>query len=117
MPQYNRAGRHSLPQNNLTPQEVLAGLGMADQSMYEPWPVSGGAHDFISIAPSRFHGCAVAVDQTVWCWGDSPANGFSVATLDPVIVDNGRKFVTVITGLRYTCALDSSAQVWSWGKA
>lgn len=42
MPQYNRAGRHSLPQNNLTPQEVLAGLGMADQSMYEPWPVSGG---------------------------------------------------------------------------
>ena len=64
------------------------------------------------------HACALAVDASVWCWGDNDSgqlgNGTRTASLVPVRA-RVPAAVSVDAGGSHTCALTTKSTVWCWG--
>jgi alpha-tubulin suppressor-like RCC1 family protein len=64
------------------------------------------------------HGCALADDQTAWCWGWNGAgqvgDGTISSRLTPVQVAGGNKFTSVAAGAAYTCATGETG-LSCWG--
>lgn len=67
---------------------------------------------------SGFHGCAVALDDAVWCWGTSSSYGISSGTRPygiPTRIQPPGSFVQVATGDQFTCARTRLGEVSCWG--
>jgi alpha-tubulin suppressor-like RCC1 family protein len=66
------------------------------------------------------HACAIAVDETLWCWGAgaSGAIGDGERRDRPVRVQPAptTRWQAVATGFDRTCAIDTDGGLWCWGE-
>lgn len=63
-----------------------------------------------------FTGCAVALDDALWCWGNP--YGFAASPTTPTVpvqVAPAGSYVDVALGLFHTCALEADGSAWCWG--
>ncbi len=73
------------------------------------------------VAAGPLMTCAIATDQTLYCWGDevlildgrlgAPGNGSS----SPTVVTNIGPTTAVAIGREAVCAIDTGSALWCWG--
>lgn len=67
----------------------------------------------------KYHGCAISVGGTLWCWGSGDNGRLGVDTLvnhsAPVEVTALSGVVQVSVGDSHTCAIKTDDAVWCWG--
>ncbi|HEX7505457.1 MAG TPA: hypothetical protein VF550_01715 [Polyangia bacterium] len=83
-----------------------------------PTQVTGSAWKSVSAGLS--HTCAVALDGTLWCWGDNAHGQLGDKTQatksTPVnIVVAGQSWVAAAAGASHTCAIAAGGSLWCWG--
>jgi alpha-tubulin suppressor-like RCC1 family protein len=73
---------------------------------------------FLQVSAGVDHTCAVAVDGSLWCWGDNSLGqlglGDNEDTLRPTSVV-GSSWTAVAAGSAVTCAIQSSGALACWG--
>lgn len=84
-----------------------------------PVPVSL-ARPTIGIAAGDLHACALARDQTVWCWGRNDRGQLGVPTVvsstnTPREVVGLPPVTALVAGGAGTCALTTLGERWCWG--
>lgn len=104
--------------------QFLGGLGNGESEGFSvsPVPVAGGLR-FISIAAGGAFTCAVDVEGLLWCWGKpwsgETANGHptpvSGRSAVPVRGVTDVRFVKVVAGGDFACALTQLGEAWCWG--
>jgi len=82
-----------------------------------------GGHQYLSINAGTSHTCAVADDNTLWCWGSNfygqlgdGLHGRQNSSAVPI--QEGRKFTDwtgVTAGGGHTCGIRASQTLWCWG--
>jgi hypothetical protein len=84
------------------------GDGTTDDFTAQPRIVAGG-HTFKQIAHSYTHGCGLADDRRLWCWGANESGQLGTAspllTRLPVEAGGGRTYTEISVGAWHTCAL------------
>ncbi|MGE0789820.1 MAG: hypothetical protein AB7S26_29375, partial [Sandaracinaceae bacterium] len=78
------------------------------------------------VATGTFHACAITDAGRLYCWGRGLSgelgDGTGLNRLTPVAVTSSdgvfgsRTFVTIHAGGNVSCALDSTGDVWCWGR-
>ncbi len=84
-----------------------------------PVPVSL-ARSTIGVAAGDLHACALARDQTVWCWGRNDRGQLGVpavvgSTNTPREVVGLPSVTALVAGGAGTCALTTTGERWCWG--
>jgi alpha-tubulin suppressor-like RCC1 family protein len=74
----------------------------------------------ISLSLINTHGCAVAPNRSIWCWGNNASgqlgDGTTTTRLNPVVVSGSVNDATkVVTSGDATCALTLSCDIKCWG--
>ena len=86
--------------------------------------LAGKTIQYIS-AGSRYHVCAIASDNGIYCWGSNESgqlgNGTTTASRVPVAVTMtgalaGRSVIQVSNGVNRTCALANDGKSYCWGE-
>ena len=76
------------------------------------------------IAAGDKHTCAIAVNDTIWCWGDNTYSQLGSASfpdglsLDPIqttALPGSRIAKRIVAGANHTCVLATDGTVWCWG--
>ena len=76
------------------------------------------------IAAGDKHTCAIAVDDTIWCWGDNTysqlgsslfADEFSLVPVQTTALPGTRIAKRIVVGANHTCVLATDGTVWCWG--
>ena len=62
-----------------------------------------------------FSGCAIALDQSVWCWGSPSYYGRTDGGYLPAQVQPPGRFTSVATGDLAVCGLSADGAVSCWG--
>jgi alpha-tubulin suppressor-like RCC1 family protein len=74
---------------------------------------------FSQVAPGLVHTCALATDQSAWCWGDNSASQLGDQTTKsrgaPAPVAGGFTFTALAAGYGHTCGLAVDGGVFCWG--
>lgn len=105
------------------------GLGIDDSSQPNPTQI-GVRSDWTAIAIRFQHACALARDQSLWCWGwngegqlgqednDDPNSSTEhpQKVRTPVQVGKDHDFVAVDAGDGHTCAIRTNGTLWCWGR-
>lgn len=78
-----------------------------------------------SVAVGHVHGCAIGVDQSLWCWGTSRRGSLGFSPADrceagpcartPRRIEGLGPVAQVALGSAFTCALESNGTVSCWG--
>jgi alpha-tubulin suppressor-like RCC1 family protein len=77
------------------------------------------------IAAGDKHTCAIAVDNTIWCWGDNTysqlgsssfADELSLAPVQTTALPGSRIAKRIVAGVNHTCVLATDGTVWCWGQ-
>jgi len=77
------------------------------------------------IAAGDKHTCAIAVNDTIWCWGDNTYSQLGSASfpdglsLDPIqttALPGSRIPRQIVAGAHHTCVLATDGTVWCWGQ-
>ena len=77
------------------------------------------------IAAGDKHTCAIAVDDTIWCWGDNTysqlgssafTNEFSWTPVKTTALPGARIAKRIVAGANHTCVLATDGTVWCWGQ-
>jgi len=109
-----RNANGQLATGNTTPSSVLAPILTAGKPYAAlTWKV---------IATGDDHGCAIANDSSLWCWGlnttgqlgqtPNPATG----TLGQVMPADVKNWTNVVAGQFHTCATRADGALWCWGR-
>ena len=106
----------------------LLGNGATTPNRTTPVAVSQGAmpagSTILKINTGRYHTCALASDNKVYCWGGGWygqfGNGGTVQETTPVAVSQGAMpagstVVDIMTGEDFTCAIASNNNAYCWG--
>ncbi len=80
----------------------------------------GSGFSFRSFAAGTFHQCGVKADDSLYCWGTDRDGALGpVASDTPVQIPGAWRTVGVGSRVNperaFTCALDTSGNVWCWG--
>ena len=76
------------------------------------------------IAAGDKHTCAIAVDNTIWCWGDNTysqlgsssfPNELSLVPVQTTALPGTRIAKRIVAGANHTCVLATDGTVWCWG--
>ena len=76
------------------------------------------------IAAGDKHTCAIAVNDTIWCWGDNTysqlgsaafPDGLSLAPIQTTALPGSRIARRIVAGANHTCVLATDGTVWCWG--
>jgi len=76
------------------------------------------------IATGDKHTCAIALNNTIWCWGDNTYSQLGLSTLPdtPSLVPvqtaalpGSRIAKQIVAGTNHTCVLATDGTVWCWG--
>ena len=83
-----------------------------------PMQVAGAT--WKSVSAGQSHTCAVALDGTLWCWGENSHGQLGDKTQAlknmPInIVVTGQSWLTVAAGTTHSCALAEGGSLWCWG--
>jgi hypothetical protein len=77
------------------------------------------AQAFTQVAPGLIHTCALATNQTAWCWGDNSANQLGDQTAKsrgaPAPVAGGFTFTALTAGYGHTCGIATDGSAFCWG--
>jgi len=82
--------------------------------------VAGSLH-MKAVSAAQAHTCALATDDSAWCWGENDHGAIGSGTmggqqLTPVMVAGGHHFTGIAAGWsQFTCALESDGKAWCWG--
>ena len=80
------------------------------------------------IAAGLAHTCAIAQNNTIWCWGDNSlsqlgssayntiADSLSLVPVQTAALGGGRIAQRIVAGLNHTCVLATDGTVWCWGE-
>ena len=76
------------------------------------------------IAAGDKHTCAIAVNDTIWCWGDNTysqlgyasfPDGLSLTPIQTTALPGSRIPRRIVAGANHTCVLATDGTVWCWG--
>jgi alpha-tubulin suppressor-like RCC1 family protein len=79
------------------------------------------------IAAGLAHTCAIAQNNTIWCWGDNSlsqlgssayntiTDSLSVVPVQTAALGGGRIAQRIVAGANHTCVLATDGTVWCWG--
>lgn len=94
-----------------------------------PTPVEGEcvlpAPYFVTVDAGDYHGCSVASDSNIYCWGynsygqlgdNSTTNGLVPVAVNTSGVLSGKTINSVTSGGYHTCAIDSDGHLYCWGR-
>jgi alpha-tubulin suppressor-like RCC1 family protein len=90
---------------------------------FVPVTVTGG-QTYRKIAVGSGHACALTTTGAAFCWGANTFGELGIGSggapsspdvLQPTAVSGGRSYVDLAVGFFFSCALDSTGQVWCWG--
>jgi len=74
---------------------------------------------FIAVAAGDAHTCALARDNTMWCWGNNTNGQLGDESVtdrySPVKVAGGRRFVSVAAAGKHTCGMTTTDELMCWG--
>ncbi len=74
---------------------------------------------FTSVSAGSYHNCAIATDQSLYCWGRNDYGQLGIGTTtnakSPTLVSGTRKYLAVSAGAIHTCAIDTSNAAYCWG--
>jgi alpha-tubulin suppressor-like RCC1 family protein len=94
------------------------GIGGGSPPVNTPTAVVGG-FNFTRIAAGAWHTCALAIDDSAWCWGTGGSgqlgNGDAFSRSTPTAVADGHRFVDIVAGATHSCGLTASGATWCWG--
>jgi alpha-tubulin suppressor-like RCC1 family protein len=83
-----------------------------------PQAISGDTH-WLAIATGAVHTCALATDQSAWCWGGNrTAQIGDSSTSDqavPTAIAPGQTFTAISAGGGHSCAVAAGAAARCWG--
>ena len=77
------------------------------------------------IAAGDKHTCAIALNDTIWCWGynrygqlgsSSFSDDFSSSPIQTTALPGSRIARRIVAGLDHTCVLATDGTVWCWGQ-
>ncbi len=98
--------------------EGQLGTGVNNGLSQVPVLVTGGLR-FREISAGTLHTCGVAVDGSVYCWGDGDNGklglGAAGDVLVPTQVPGLTSIVAISAGNTHTCAISSSGVAYCWG--
>ena len=97
-------------------QAALIGIGDTINKT-TPTPVHTDAL-FKSIVTGLSHTCAIAMDQSMYCWGFdafADVSGRIIGNLDPLRLASNIQWSQVATGAEHTCGLASDQSAYCWG--
>lgn len=68
------------------------------------------------ISTSKFHTCAIASDNKVYCWGNDAGTNYPT----PSVISNGdipadKTIISISAGYDYACVIASDNQAYCWG--
>ena len=75
------------------------------------------------IAAGDKHTCAIAVDDTIWCWGynffsqlgtSAFTDDFSIVPIQTTALPGSRIAKRIVAGANHTCVLATDGTVWCW---
>jgi len=73
----------------------------------------------VQLAAGEYHTCGIALDGSLWCWGDNTRGQLGDGTYQfrtsPVQVGTTTNWVQVAAGAFHTCAVTASHELWCWG--
>ena len=85
----------------------------------------GERADFVAIDTNVGHTCGLSAAGDVYCWGNnqfgqlgfpsSHISGTRKATFNAMLVQNGNKYKSVVTGENHSCAIQTSGSLDCWG--
>ena len=76
------------------------------------------------IAAGDKHTCAIAVNDTIWCWGDNSLSQLgsseftdapSFTPVQTAALPGSRIAKRIVAGANHTCVLATDGTVWCWG--
>ena len=76
------------------------------------------------IAAGDKHTCAIAQNDTIWCWGDNFfsqigkslfTDDFSLNPVQTTALPGSRVARRIVAGMNHTCVLATDGTVWCWG--
>ena len=107
-----------LTPSNITPGAIHGGVQLVSDRNGADCLRCTGTN--ASISAGENHTCAVAPDNTVWCWGDNTegqlGNGTTTRSFSPVQVVGLSDISQVSAGTYHSCAVRSTdGTVWCWG--
>lgn len=110
-----------------TDESGLLGRDRTARYSSEPIPVAGGLR-FESLTMGGHHVCGLTADGEAWCWGWNLAGGLgapdpkpngqpfsSFIATEPLRVQGGHRFTSLVAFLFSTCGLDEDGIAWCWG--
>ena len=77
------------------------------------------------IAAGDKHTCAIALNDTIWCWGDNTysqlgsssfPNELSLVPVQTTALPGLRIAKRIVAGANHTCVLATDGTVWCWGQ-
>lgn len=110
--------------------EGQVGTGTAGGAQTSPVAVDTGLQSgsglnppdaFASVDPGGHHTCAIALDETAWCWGQNAWGQIGAAGIGngqsplPRSVASPSSFTMVVAGFAHTCAIGLDDRAWCWG--
>ena len=76
------------------------------------------------IAAGDKHTCAIALNDTIWCWGynrygqlgsASFTDDFSPNPIETTALPDSRVALCIVAGFDHTCVFATDGTVWWWG--
>ena len=76
------------------------------------------------IAAGDMHTCAIALNDTIWCWGDNSfsqlgsatfSDDFSPSPVQTTALPGSRIPRRIVAGANHTCVLATDGSTWCWG--
>ncbi|UJR80081.1 RCC1 domain-containing protein [Sandaracinus amylolyticus] len=89
--------------DGLTPQRVASELRFRD------------------VCTGQGHGCAIATDGSLWCWGRNTESQLGLGTgvplqlREPTRVGTEVDWAELACGMSHTCAIERDGTLWCWG--
>jgi alpha-tubulin suppressor-like RCC1 family protein len=94
------------------------GTGLPDSMLVLPTSVGGGLV-FHSVAVGGEHTCAIAADDSAYCWGANGSGQLGDSSrIDralPVSVAGGLHYLALQAGAAFTCGLTNTLVLYCWG--
>lgn len=93
--------------------------GTTTGSTASPSLIRGGGK-YKSVSAGYFQSCAITIDDTAVCWGNSNTGRLGIGDTtgnihDPTPIDVSEKFASIVTGSAYSCALTTGGDAYCWG--